>query len=572
MRSSASQPALGALAQHMLRAERKGQGSMRPVRSENDIKEIRNPMKNILRRVPFYAIHGMSAHVKAISRSVSRDSLLSNNVSEGTVTEADMLIPDVLANQGCTATLALVVFSVLMGAINFGYNTSVLNTPEFVIRNSLTEGYVDDISWAFIVSIFCMGGLIGSTIAPPLLDTMGRKSFMSYNAVFLTFFLGLEAASQSVMMMVFSRFCIGISCGGNTVAVPLYLGEISPVSLRGSLGTLNQFAMVIGILLAQVLGKPLGFDPGWRYLLALGGIFSILQLILACYIVESPRWLVMQGEAGKAEKILRSLRGDADAKYVEIELESMQDLAEEEKQEMSVTSLVRKPQLRFPFMVGVCLQLFQQFSGINAVFYYSTGFFQNAQFAKPYLGTVLCGAVNVAATAFAVELMDRAGRKPLLLLSALGMTISSLWLTVALVASEHFDVELGIFEVSGVLCYVIFFEFGLGPIPWAITAELFGGVERATAMGACSAVNWIANFIVGLMFPAMNGALGSFTFLPFAMVTFLATIFSVKYVPETKGKTLSEIREAMQPKKDSIDSFEDPESTSTDSKAMRGVF
>eukprot|EP00466_Bigelowiella_natans_P000157 jgi/Bigna1/125455/aug1.1_g163 len=542
MKVSASQPALDRLSiRFNKRGHRDTKGKMRVVRSENDIKQIRNPMKNIMMRVPMYAIHGMN--MRAISRIESRGSMGSGisqqDFSETVTTEADMLIEKTIKRQHCTPVLSVVVISVLMGAINFGYNTSVLNTPEFVIRTSLDSegGYVDDFSWAIIVSIFCMGGLIGSTLAPPILDTVGRKTFMFFNGVFLTVCLIFQACSMSVMWLVMARLMIGVSCGGNTVAVPLYLGEIAPVNLRGMLGTLNQFAMVVGILLAQVLGKPLGSDPEWRYLLAIGAIFSSAQVCLSVCVPESPRWLVMNNRIPEAEKTLELLRGtDEDAKkYIEIEVESMLELAEEEKQEMSVTSLVRKP-------VDPALS----FHGWRG----SPGFFASAKFADPYLGTVLCGFVNVLATGFAVELMDRAGRKALLTLSALGMTLSSILLTFSLVASNEFAVELGYIEVMGVLSYVAFFEFGLGPIPWAITAELFGAVERATAMGACSAVNWIANFIVGLTFPAMNGALGSYTFLPFALVTFFAMLFSIWYVPETKGKTLAEIRESMQAKKD----------------------
>eukprot|EP00468_Gymnochlora_sp_CCMP2014_P009929 CAMPEP_0167745514 /NCGR_PEP_ID=MMETSP0110_2-20121227/3191_1 /TAXON_ID=629695 /ORGANISM="Gymnochlora sp., Strain CCMP2014" /LENGTH=572 /DNA_ID=CAMNT_0007630159 /DNA_START=99 /DNA_END=1817 /DNA_ORIENTATION=+ len=529
------------------RAARSAKGAMTRPRSENDMKDIRKPMKNLLMRVPLYAIHGMSAHVRAISRTVSRNSMASSELGE-MGQETDLLMKDsVIAHQGCTPRLAIVVLSVLMGAINFGYNTSVLNTPEDVIRAALEDQYVDDFSWAVVVSIFCMGGLIGSSLAPPLLDTIGRKRFMVVNGIVLTLVLLLEASSVSVMMMVLSRLFIGICCGGTTVVVPLYLGEIAPVRLRGSLGTLNQFAMVVGILLAQILGKPLGGDPEWRILLAVGAIFSTLQVLLGVCVVESPRWLVMNNRLEEARETLCLLRGETDDEndYITVELESMKEISEEEEKDITVSTLVRNKKLRFPFMVGVTLQLFQQWSGINAVFYYSTGFFENAQFADPYLGTVLAGLVNVLATGLAVELMDRAGRVSLLVLSSIGMTVSSLVLTASLIISAYYNIELGAIEVMGVLSYVAFFEFGLGPIPWAITAELFGSAERATAMGACSAVNWVANFIVGLMFPAMNSSMGAYTFLPFALVTLIASLFSYAYVPETKGRTLAEIREAM---------------------------
>mmetsp|Transcript_25050 Transcript_25050/g.34900 ORF Transcript_25050/g.34900 Transcript_25050/m.34900 type:complete len:610 (+) Transcript_25050:254-2083(+) len=516
------------------------------MRASQSMPDFRDPLRSVLRSVPFYAIHGMSAHVRRLSRTFSRSSF---GTSAGTTMdgEIDPMLSDALESQGYTSRLVLVVFSVLMGAINFGYNTSVLNTPEHVIRSSLTHNsWVDDFSWAIIVSIFCIGGLIGSSIAPILLDTIGRKGFLLYNGIFLTFVLLFESLSISVMMMALSRLLIGISCGGTTVAVPLYLGEIAPVGLRGSLGTLNQFAMVVGILLAQILGKPLGYDPGWRVLLAIGAVFSSLQVLLSPFVVESPRWLVMQGENKKAKELLILLRNEReDSSIIKLELESMMEVSEQEKKEISVGILVRNPKLRLPFMIGIALMLFQQFSGINAVFYYSTGFFASAHFTDPYLGTVLAGAVNVVATGFAVELMDRAGRKPLLILSSIGMTISSCLLTFALVASPILDVDMGYLEVVGVMLYVAFFEFGLGPIPWAITAELFGSIERATAMGACSCINWVASFLIGLLFPALNQLLKSYSFVPFAVMTLLAAIFSYAVVPETKGKTLPEIQESM---------------------------
>jgi len=266
----------------------------------------------------------------------------------------------------------------------------------------------------------------------------------------------------------------------------------------------------------------------------------------------------MNDEPAKAEKTLRQLRStDEQEGIIQVELESMQALTEQEKKEMTVGTLVRNPRHRLPFAIGVTLMLFQQWSGINAVFYYSTGFFKKAQFEDPYLGTVLTGAVNVLATGMAVELMDRAGRKALLVLSSAGMAISAVLLTAALVASDKLNVDLGYIEVMGVLAYVAFFEFGLGPIPWAITGELFGAVERATAMGAASTVNWIASFVIGLVFPEMNTALGNYCFLPFAVVTVISVVFSHYVVPETKGKTLEEIRMEMFRKRPSSEDVED---------------
>mmetsp|Transcript_21462 Transcript_21462/g.31920 ORF Transcript_21462/g.31920 Transcript_21462/m.31920 type:complete len:618 (-) Transcript_21462:94-1947(-) len=520
-------------------------------RNARSMPDMRDPLRSILASVPFYAIHGLSSQLRAkrkrglLSRKTSdarKPSTVSDDLSDDLIEAAGF------GKQGCTPRLSVVVLGALMGAINFGYNTSVLNTPEKVIRSNLGNREIDGFSWAIIVSIFAVGGLIGSSLAPPLLDTIGRKSFMFYNGIFMTLSILFEASSTSVITMVLSRLLIGMSCGCSTVSVPLYLGEIAPLSLRGALGTLNQFAMVIGILLANLLGKPLGTDEGWRFLLGIGAIFSVIQVMMSVFMVESPRWLVTKGDMREARRLLLLIRGASensrDNELIFMELETMEVVSEEEKQEISVGTLVRNPSSRKPFLIGVALMLFQQFSGINAVFYYSTSFFEKAHFDDPFLGTVLAATVNVIATGLAVDLMDRAGRRPLLVISSLGMCFSSLVLTVALVLSQY-KINLGSLEISGMLLYVAFFEIGLGPIPWAITAELFGAVERATAMGACSCMNWVANFLVGLTFPAMNSFLGPFAFVPFACVTLIAAIFSNLTVPETKGMSLEEIREQM---------------------------
>eukprot|EP00466_Bigelowiella_natans_P013613 jgi/Bigna1/79514/fgenesh1_pg.63_\ len=370
----------------------------KPIRQVQSMPDFRDPLRDILRSVPFYAIHGMGSHVRKLSKTFSRHSF--SGTQRGKDSLFDSQISDAIQKQGYTTRLILVVFSVLMGAINFGYNTSVLNTPEAIIRQSLTSRpWVDDFSWAIIVSIFCIGGLLGSTIAPPLLDTLRRQPFPLYNGIFLTLALLFQAVSMGVMWLAVARLLIGVSCGG----------------------TLNQFAMVVGILLAQILGRPLGNDPGWRILLGIGAIFSTLQVLLSVFIVESPRWLVMQGKHGKARELLKILRGEAEtSELLNMEIQSM----------LEVSNMERR--------------------------------------------------------------------------------------------------------------------FGLGPrLPWANNCRTLRAVERATAMGACSCINWVASFLVGLLFPAVNTALGSYTFLPFALITLVASFFSYYIVPETKGKSHKEIEAEM---------------------------
>jgi len=211
-------------------------------------------------------------------------------------------------------------------------------------------------------------------------------------------------------------------------------------------------------------------------------------------------------------------------------------------------ALLTKKSLRFPLIVGLGLQLAQQLSGINAVFYYSTGFFEKARFKDPWLGSVLAATVNVISTGLAVQMMDRLGRRTLLLISSTAMCLSSIALTVTLYlsADQPENVTLGYVLVICVLLFVTFFEMGLGPIPWLIVAEIFPSKARATAMTAASALNWTANFIVGITFPHVTNNLGKWSFVPFAAFLVLTTAFTTEFVFETKGKSLQEIQQEIQ--------------------------
>jgi len=205
---------------------------------------------------------------------------------------------------------------------------------------------------------------------------------------------------------------------------------------------------------------------------------------------------------------------------------------------------VCSPSLRKPLIIGLVLQFAQQLSGINAVFYYSTSFFERAHFQDPWLGSVLAAFVNVVATGVAVRLMDQAGRRLLLLVSSLGMCVSAIMLTWALqLTSAHpTSVVLGYGSVVSVLLYVTLFELGLGPIPWLITAEIFPSSAASTCMTITCSANWIFNFCVGLLFPTMQAHLGSYVFVPFGVVCLLCFFFTAVYVPETRGKTLEKIQ------------------------------
>ena len=559
MRGSASTPALAVLDEARQAARERATASLN--RSQSLTASTLPPTAaahytSLVQATPFFALPGVSSSVTSFARSYSRAAnlSLSNNLnaSYGSVVSSlsrmsgashargdsavsslspsmpgtpmsqvsfafdvggddEELIPDHQLNPPLTSPLLLAVTCAVLSSFQVGLNSALLNVPEAVIRRALS---LSDFDWSLVISVFCIGGLVGCSLGGFASDRLGRKNFLVTNNVLFIVGALLQALASNVTEMVGGRFLVGVACGGCTVVVPLYLGEIAPANLRGSLGTMNQFATVIGILVAVVVGRPMGTAEEWRYLVGLVLLPSMLQIVMSASLLESPLWLVLTGGTkgmSQAEEILCSLRG---LDNVDLDLDAMvyhRDVVQQQaKQGSSLGSTVRsltRPSYRRPLLTGMALQVSQQLSGINAVFYYSTAFFVRAHVEDPWLGSVLCCAVNVLATWWALSIMDRVGRKTLLLVSATGMAASAIALTFFLTAPApteptslstlsplvasataplHSSGESWLLSpavssylsILFVLLYVTFFELGLGPIPWTIGVEIYPAAIR----------------------------------------------------------------------------------------------
>ena len=325
----------------------------------------------------------------------------------------------------------------------------------------------------------------------------------------------------------------------------LFLGELAPPTLRGMLGTLTQFAMVTGILAADVLAFPFATEGSWRVLFSITALTTIVQLICAPFLLESPRWLLARDPNSlKARYIIKKLRGLRHDHEVETEVGHfvMGGAAQRQESQSSFAVLgemFSHRKLRILLVSSLVLQAAQQLSGINAVFYYSTSFFDGV-IDNPLLGTTIVGAVNVAATYVALLLMDKSGRRTLILWSSGGMLLSCVIIVMALLG--YFSKILALVAVN---VYVIFFEIGLGPIPWLIVAEMFEAKYVAVAMSVSSQLNWACNFIVGLVFPYMNKYLGPYSFVPFGFILLATFVYSATILPETQGTTPAELAAEM---------------------------
>ncbi|XP_044068751.1 solute carrier family 2, facilitated glucose transporter member 1-like [Siniperca chuatsi] len=455
-----------------------------------------------------------------------------------------------------TAQLMMAVGTAVIGSLQFGYNTGVINAPQNTIESFYNETwssrYSEPISrttltalWSLSVAIFSVGGMFGSFSVGLFVNRFGRRNSMlmaNVLAFIAAAFMGFSKMAASFEMLIAGRFIVGLYSGLSTGFVPIYVEEISPTSLRGALGTLHQLGVVIGILMAQVFGieSLMGNASLWPLLLGFTLLPAVLQCALLPFCPESPRYLLInRNEESKARSILMKLRGTDEVS------EDMQEMKEESQQMMrekkvTIPELFRSPSYRQPIFVAIMLQLSQQLSGINAVFYYSTGIFERAGVSQPVYATIGAGLVNTAFTVVSLFVVERTGRRPLHLTGLMGMAVSAVFLTVAMALLDHFR-WMSYVSVVAVFSFVAFFEIGPGPIPWFIVAELFSQGPRPAAIAVAGLSNWSANFLVGMCFQYVEQLCGPYVFIIFTVLLLGFFVFTYFKVPETKGRSFDEI-------------------------------
>uniref|UniRef100_A0A8C7YT44 Solute carrier family 2 member 1 n=1 Tax=Oryzias sinensis TaxID=183150 RepID=A0A8C7YT44_9TELE len=458
--------------------------------------------------------------------------------------------------QKLTFPLLMSVGTAVLGSLQFGYNTGVINAPQKIIENFINntwlERYQEPITkasltaiWSLSVSIFSVGGIVGSFSVGLFLNRFGRRNSMlmaNVLAFIASALMGFSKMAKSWEMLIVGRFVVGLYSGLSTGFVPMYVGEVSPTALRGALGTLHQLGIVIGILMAQVFGLDviMGNDQLWPLLLAFIFIPAIVQCILLPLCPKSPRYLLInKNEESKAKAVLKKLRGTNDVSS------DMQEMKEESRQMMrekkvTILELFRSPLYRQPIFIAVMLQLSQQLSGINAVFYYSTLIFEKAGVQQPVYATIGAGVVNTAFTVVSLFVVERAGRRSLHLLGLLGMAGAAILLTIALALLDQLA-WMSYVSIVAIFAFVAFFEIGPGPIPWFIVAELFSQGPRPSAMAVAGFSNWTANFIVGMGFQYGQELCGPYVFIIFAVLLLMFFVFTYFKVPETKGRTFDDI-------------------------------
>merc|ERR1711862_1050326 len=388
---------------------------------------------------------------------------------------------------------------------------------------------------------------MGGSLVGIISSKCGRKGGLLLNnilVVIATLLMGLAKTANSYHMLIAGRLVIGINSGLNAGLAPMYLAEISPTSLRGALGTVYQLIIPLSILLSQVLGmnNMLGTDEGWPWLLALTAVPAILQVATLPFCPESPKYLLLdKDDEMAANSALSWLRGSIE---VHDEMDEMKQEQESMKLVPKVTlkEMLTNGSLRKPLIIAMMMMLAQQLSGINCAIFYSTKIFKLAglEAQESQSATLGMGSMNVLMTFISLVLIEKAGRKTLMLIGLVAMFLMTTLLLASLLTFKSVHV-MSYVAIVAVILFVVGFATGPGSIPWFFVMELFAQSGRPTATSIAVSVNWSANFLVGLGFEPIQMLCGPWVFMVFMVIQVFFLIYVFVAVPETKNRTIDEI-------------------------------
>jgi sugar porter (SP) family MFS transporter len=438
-----------------------------------------------------------------------------------------------------------------MGGLLFGYDWVVIGgakpffEPFFQLTSEQSRGWAN--------SCALLGCLAGALFTGGISDKLGRKRLLTIAAFLFVLSSILTGCSGSFSMFVLWRICGGVAIGMASALSPMYIAEVAPAHARGRLVAMNQFTIVIGVLAAQVVnwqiaeptpdGATAEFiraswngQAGWRWMFIAVAVPALLFLAGSLAIPESPRWLVKNGRADAARRVLARIGG---SQYAENEIRGIQHtLAAEEIQQVHFGALL-KPGLLKILVTGVVLAVLQQWSGINVIFNYAEEIFRLAGYGVSSIlfNIVITGVVNLLFTIIAIQTVDRFGRRALMLVGCAGIGIFPI-----LIGCSYFFHWSGLLVVTFVLATIACYAFSLAPVTWVLLSEIFPNRIRGAAVSVAVSALWIACFLLTYTFPLLNGILGaSGTFWLYAAICMAGVAFILLRVPETKGKSLEAI-------------------------------
>ncbi|MDP7288246.1 MAG: sugar porter family MFS transporter [Phycisphaerae bacterium] len=431
-----------------------------------------------------------------------------------------------------------------MGGLLFGYDTGVINGANVFLRDHFQ--IASDAQYGWVCSCALVGCIIGAGGAGYMGDFLGRRKSLLVCAVLFGISAVGSAFPRSVDEFVIYRIIGGIGVGAASLLSPIYIAEMAPARLRGRLVSVNQLAIVVGILLAfftnyfiqnygseRVVGQ-LAWNVayGWRWMFGLETFAAVVFFLMLFLIPDSPRFLMAREKKDAAKTVLGRVGTEAEAAA---QIKEIQAVLNEEKG--TLADLLR-PGMKIALLIAIALAVFQQWSGINAIMYYSTNVFKEAGYDSDaaFAFSVGVGVTNLAFTFVGIALVDRLGRKPLLIAGAAVQTVA---LTTVAIA---FALELPALVLIAIPVYVGAFAFSLGPVTWVVISEIFPTKIRGRAMSIATLILWIACYLLSQTFPMLLEGIGaSGTFAIYAGISLMCAVFVFMVVPETKGMSLEEI-------------------------------
>ena len=430
---------------------------------------------------------------------------------------------------------------ITIGSFLFGFDTGIISGALLFIRD---EFGLNSFEQSAVVSVLLLGAIPGALLAGRISDRIGRRRLLAGIGVLFLLGVAIAALANGFWILILGRLVMGVAVGAVSAAIPTYLGEMAPAQIRGRILTLNQLLITIGLLASYLVNWAFAGAGDWRLMFWMAGVPAVL-LVVACVVLpESPVWLIAKGRTGEARKILDSVTmpGGADRVIARFsttpERSGNAPLTEPKLRGMRA---LLTPNVRPALFVGITLAALQQFSGINTILYYAPTIMEETGLSasNAIFYSVLIGLINVVMTVVSTRLVDRVGRRLLLLISLAGMAASIALLGVAFALDLSSVITLGF-----MLLYIVSFAIGMGPVFWVLLGEIFPTGERAVGSSAGATVNWAANFVVSLVFlPLFQGLGEAITFWIFALVCLAGIAFVTKRVPETRGRHAEEIGE-----------------------------
>jgi sugar porter (SP) family MFS transporter len=424
-----------------------------------------------------------------------------------------------------------------LGGIVYGYDMGIIAAALVFVRDSFRlSTRMEEV----VVSIVLIGAMLGALVGGSMADRVGRRATLAWGGSI--FILGsiLAPLSPNVAMLVGARALLGVAIGFTCVTASVYVSELAPPQLRGTLISLYQFALTLGIVMADSVGYWLAGRHAWRLMFGIGAVPAVVFLVLILSLPESPRWLFAQNRFSDAQSVLKTYTNPVGVKLLLDDIRAALQTNTERR-----WKALWSPVARNSLFIAVGFTVLQQVTGINTIIYYGPEIFALAGTTSnknAILATLIVAATNMLATIIALVLVDRVGRKPLLYSGVSGMTVSLFLLSYVLHDQATFGSSLGIVATVCLVVYVACFAFSLGPIAWVLVSEVFPLRVRARGVAAATLGSCASNFLVSLTFLSLIKAAGNALTFAIYGVFCVITLFFVRFaVPETKGRELESI-------------------------------